>query len=97
MGSTTWSQSVLSRAGARSVTSSAQTSVPHVTQLVPQAASQPIAAGSSVAMHYTERSPIRVRGNVTGRQYEFSSTQPVQTVDARDASSLLQSRFFRRV
>ncbi len=49
-----------------------------------------------VSVRYLERSPIRVRGPVTGQQYEFSESRPVQSVDGRDASSLLQSRFFRR-
>ncbi len=49
-----------------------------------------------VSVRYLESSPIRVRGPVTGQQYEFSGSGPVQSVDARDAASLLQSRFFRR-
>ena len=49
-----------------------------------------------VSVRYLERSPIRVRGPVTGQQYEFSGSRPLQSVDARDASSLLQNRFFRR-
>lgn len=48
-----------------------------------------------VSVRYLEKSPIRVRGTVTGRQYEFSGSRRVLSVDARDASSLLQSRFFR--
>jgi hypothetical protein len=44
-----------------------------------------------------EASPLRVRGLVTGRSYEFTSSQPVQSVDARDAASLLNTRYFRRV
>lgn len=47
-------------------------------------------------VRYLENSPIRVRGLVSGMSYEFSGSQPVQTVDARDASSLLNTRFFRR-
>lgn len=49
----------------------------------------------SVNLRYLEASPIRVRGSVSGRQYEFSGAQPVQAVDARDARDLLQTRFFR--
>lgn len=48
------------------------------------------------AVRYVKNSPIRVRGPVTGRYYEFSGSRPVQSVDARDASSLLNTRFFRR-
>jgi hypothetical protein len=51
---------------------------------------------ASVSISYQENSPIRVRGSVSGRFYEFSGSRPVQQVDARDASSLLNTRFFRR-
>ena len=51
-------------------------------------------AGSSV--RYLDKSPIRVRGLVTGMSYEFSGSHPVQQVDTRDAASLLNTRFFRR-
>jgi hypothetical protein len=51
---------------------------------------------AQVSVRYLENSPIRVRGPVTGQQYEFSGSRPVQPVDARDASLLLQTRFFRR-
>ncbi len=51
---------------------------------------------SSVSVRYLETSPIQVRGLVSGMSYAFSGSQPVQQVDARDASSLLNTRFFRR-
>ena len=51
---------------------------------------------SSISVRYLEKSPIRVRGLVSGIGYEFSASRPVQQVDARDASSLLNTRFFRR-
>ena len=51
---------------------------------------------SSVKVRYLENSPIRVRGLASGMSYEFSGSRPVQAVDARDASSLLNTRFFRR-
>jgi hypothetical protein len=41
-------------------------------------------------------SAIRVRGSVTGNYYEFSASRAIQPVDARDATSLLNTRFFRR-
>jgi hypothetical protein len=50
----------------------------------------------SVSLRYLERSPIRVRGPVTGQQYDFSGSHPVQTVDPRDAPALLRTRFFRQ-
>jgi hypothetical protein len=51
---------------------------------------------SSVAIRYLETSPVRVQGLVTGRRYEFSPSQSVQSVDARDALPLLNTRFFSR-
>jgi len=54
------------------------------------------AGWSSVGLRYLEKSPIRVRGPATGRQYEFSAVNSVQSVDARDAESLLNTRFFAK-
>ena len=51
---------------------------------------------SSVSVRYLEKSPIRVRGLVSGKSYQFSGAAPIQQVDARDASALLNTRFFRR-
>jgi hypothetical protein len=52
--------------------------------------------GGSVSVRYLEASNAVVRGPVTGRRYAFSGTNPVQSVDARDASAFLHTRFFRR-
>lgn len=51
---------------------------------------------AGVALEYTERARILVRGPATGRTYEFSSTQRAQTVDAADVPPLLRTGFFRR-
>jgi hypothetical protein len=61
-----------------------------------QAATTTSTPNSSVSIRYLENSPIRVRGLVSGMCYEFSGSRAVQQVDARDASSLLKTRFFRR-
>jgi hypothetical protein len=50
----------------------------------------------SISVRYQENSAIRVRGSVTGIYYEFSASRAIQSVDARDATSLLNTRFFRR-
>lgn len=52
-------------------------------------------AGGVVSIRYIERSSVVVHGS-TGRRYAFSATNPVQSVDARDAGAFWQSRFFRR-
>lgn len=62
----------------------------------PHASKSISAPYSSVNVSYLESSPIRVRGSVSGKYYEFSGSHPVQLVDARDAASLLGTRFFRR-
>ena len=50
----------------------------------------------SVSLRYVEKSPVRVRGPVSGRQYDFSGSHPVQAVDPRDAALLLRTRFFQQ-
>lgn len=50
----------------------------------------------SVKLRYLENSPVRVRGPVTGRHYDFSASHPVQAVDPRDAAPLLRTRFFQQ-
>jgi hypothetical protein len=61
-----------------------------------QAATTTSTPHSSVSVRYLENSPTRVRGLVSGMCYEFSGSRAVQQVDARDAASLLNTRFFRR-
>ena len=51
---------------------------------------------ASIAIRYLKRAPIRVQGPVSGRHYEFSVSQPVQSVDARDAVSMLNTGLFHR-
>ena len=50
----------------------------------------------SVLLRYTEISPVLVRGPISGRHYRFSRSEPVQTVDTRDAAALLRTGFFRQ-
>lgn len=68
---------------------------------VPGAASQLLAANgmpqSAVPLRYSQNSPIRVRGPVTGRQYEFRAGHSIQQVDPRDAPALLRVPYFRLV
>ncbi len=54
------------------------------------------AAWSMVKLRYLERSPVRVRGPVTGKHYDFSAADPIAPVEARDAEPLLRTRFFAR-
>jgi hypothetical protein len=64
---------------------------------IPSQSPTPISSQhSSISVRYLENSPIRVRGPVSGMDYEFSGAHAVQLVDARDAQSLLNTRFFRR-
>jgi hypothetical protein len=65
-------------------------------RIPPQAATPVSTQQPSIRVRYVETSPIRVRGPVSDMSYEFSGTAPIQQVDARDAVSLLNTRFFRR-
>jgi hypothetical protein len=56
----------------------------------------PQALSTPVSVHYLRSSPIRVRGGMSGRHYDFSSSQPVQSVDRRDLPGLLSTGFFRQ-
>jgi hypothetical protein len=55
-----------------------------------------VADGSVVNLYYFGRTHIQLRGAVSGQFYQFSRTAPVQPVDPRDVSSMLQTRLFRR-
>jgi hypothetical protein len=79
-----------------SIATPARATAPAVISSVAQTAGAALApAGwSSVGVRYLEKSPIRVRGPVTGIQYEFSAVNAVRSVDSRDAESLLGTRFF---
>jgi pyruvate/2-oxoglutarate dehydrogenase complex dihydrolipoamide acyltransferase (E2) component len=69
---------------------------PQTGSVPPQAPAPVSTPQSPVSVRYLEASPIQVRGLISGMSYAFSGSQPVQQVDARDASSLLNTRFFRR-
>ncbi len=65
--------------------------------VAPPARPAPTVYRGSVTLRYKERSPVRVRGPVTGQEYSFSPAEPEQAVDARDADALVATRFFVRV
>jgi hypothetical protein len=46
-------------------------------------------------LHYNGHPLMNVRGPITGSAYTFSSVQPVQPVDPKDARYLLASPLFR--
>ncbi len=50
----------------------------------------------SVNLRYLEDAAIAVRGPVSGLQYQFSRSDPVQRVDTADAIVFLRTRFFRQ-
>jgi hypothetical protein len=50
----------------------------------------------ALTIRYLETSPIRVWGPVTRRAYDFSGTQPTQSIDLRDAAVLVRSALFLR-
>ena len=64
--------------------------------LAPVTAEGPGTAPTSVRLRFLERGRVRVRGPVTGMDYEFSGNEPVRAVDPSDAEALLRTRHFSR-
>ncbi|MGF6871003.1 hypothetical protein OKW35_000457 [Paraburkholderia sp. MM5477-R1] len=56
----------------------------------------PVQSGGTVAVRSVVNSAIVVRGSATGRHYAFTTAAPVQLVEARDAATLLRTRWFHR-
>jgi hypothetical protein len=48
-----------------------------------------------VRIQFTQQAAILVRGPATGRHYQFHPGTQIQSVDPRDAASLLKSGYFR--
>ena len=87
---------VVTRLSPNQPTAASQPSVTRQQVPVHVQAARPLPAYSSVALRYTETSPILVKGPASGRQYQFSALNPVQSVDARDVAALLRTGFFRQ-
>ena len=62
---------------------------------VPPAQAMPAGSAGGARLEYLHRSPVRVLGPVSGRQYDFSAAAPVVTVDARDVQGLVATGYFR--
>jgi hypothetical protein len=54
------------------------------------------ASQAALNLMYCGFASVNVRGPVTGQLYQFSRLHPVQSVDARDAVSILKTRLFRQ-
>jgi hypothetical protein len=52
-------------------------------------------AGQSVTLRYQGGAGIVVRGPATGASYAFSSSEPLRSVNAKDAAVLLRTGSFR--
>ncbi|HLH41426.1 MAG TPA: hypothetical protein VKV74_00470 [Bryobacteraceae bacterium] len=52
-------------------------------------------AAGGVKVEFTKRKAIVFRGPVTNRRYQFHEGAYVQTVDGRDAASLIKTGAFR--
>jgi len=50
----------------------------------------------ALKLSYPGYAPVTVWGPFTGQLYQFSQQHPVQTVDARDAVSILNTKLFRQ-
>ena len=60
-----------------------------------QGAAEPAAPGASVKSAFTQKSPVLIRGPVTGRHYQFHNGVFNREVDSRDAAVLLKSGYFK--
>jgi hypothetical protein len=64
-----------------------------------EAAIAAMSAGASpnaIVLCHKEPSPVRARGPVTGRLYDFSRVQPALLVESRDAAVMIRSGLFYR-
>jgi hypothetical protein len=59
-------------------------------------ATRKTSTGPQLKLAYLKSAPVEVRGPVTGRAYYFSEHRREQLVDARDATGLLRTHFFRQ-
>ena len=48
-----------------------------------------------IKLRYADSAPIRLRGPITGRAYDFSGAEPVQEVDVRDVAIFVRSARLR--
>jgi hypothetical protein len=52
---------------------------------------------AQVSLRYVRNAPLRVTGEVSGRQYEFSATRPIQAMDPQDLFQLLSMGYFNKL
>jgi hypothetical protein len=50
---------------------------------------------AALNLRYSGQRPVKIRGAITGRSYQFSPQEPVQPVELKDAVFLLAGRSFR--
>jgi hypothetical protein len=73
-----------------------RSSYPAVSQPVVRATAPQIPGVPATRVRYVRGGHVLVRGPQTGWQYEFSPAGPVQSVDPRDAESLVSTGLFAR-
>ena len=83
-----------SRRSALRTSSPARSAAPRVRDAEAAALATPAIA--SVVLRYAGPSPVRVKGPVSGRAYDFSAARTAQAVDARDAPGLTRTGIFSR-
>jgi hypothetical protein len=54
-------------------------------------------ANNTLRMRYLQQPRVIVRGQASGKLYEFSGAAPDVAVDQRDAAALEQTGFFERL
>lgn len=72
-------------------------SIAAVTPAAPSVTAHPAVEAGEALLRYVLNLPITVRGDRSGRDYQFSGQAAIQSVDLRDADEFLRSRLFRRL
>jgi len=49
-----------------------------------------------MSLRYVRTTPMRVKGEATGREYIFSGSRPTQAIDPKDTAQLLSMGYFSR-
>jgi len=68
--------------------------VTHVAREAATIVAQPPSAPMS--LRYVRTTPMRVKGEATGREYIFSGSRPTQAIDPKDTAQLLSMGYFSR-
>src|SRR5690349_16084636 len=70
--------------------------VPAAAAVAPAAPAASLNVADGVTLRLTHQTSIEVEGPVSGKRYRFNGRGAMQSIDKRDADSLLSTGFFAR-